>query len=363
MIMLVAIAEAPLGRFLIDRRNAVWHRRRDRSAHRVLAAFDAVRKGDLSLVDARMVPTGNDVAVVRALMANEPVIVKIALSPTANGGIERHGAMLAALAELDLGGRVPRLLDTGIADVGGGCRYVIESAVAGRVLPVYADTTATASALSLVSAVHDRSASTTVLTDADIEELVDPHLHALLAAGLPSWRSAALGDLRAVLHDSLVGREVQLALTHGDCWPGNVMGDITPDGTWMAAGLIDWENGSLRGLPEIDLAHYLLALHPRGPVAAVLDGLGAPRLAVSHRLEPFGLLVANPDLPASLCTVLAWLAHVGSGASRAERFTPGRAWIRKVVSPLLDVVADGDATWRVVRNEERNPNRERKGKK
>jgi hypothetical protein len=78
----------------------------------------------------------------------------------------------------------------------------------------------------------------------------------------------------------------------------------------------------------------------------VLDGLGAPRLAVSHRLEPFGLLVANPDLPASLCTVLAWLAHVGSGASRAERFTPGRAWIRKVVSPLLDVVADGDAAWR-----------------
>lgn len=346
MSMSVAIAEAPLGRFLIDRRDAVRHRRRDRSAHRVLAAFDAERKGDLSLVDARMVPTGNDVAVVRALMANEPVIVKIALSPTANGGIERHGAMLAALAELDLGGRVPRLLDTGIADVGGGCRYVIESAFAGRVLPVYADTTAIASALSLVSAVHDRSASTTVLTDADIEALVDPHLHALLAAGLPSWRSAALSDLRAVLHDSLVGREVQLALTHGDCWPGNVMGDITSDGTWMATGLIDWENGSLRGLPEIDLAHYLLAMHPRGPVAAVLDGLGAPGLAVSHRLEPFGPVVANPDLPASLCTVLAWLAHVGSGASRAARFTPGRAWIGKVVSPLLDVVADGDATWR-----------------
>jgi hypothetical protein len=75
MSMSVAIAEAPLGRFLIDRRDAVRHRRRDRSAHRVLAAFDAERKGDLSLVDARMVPTGNDVAVVRALMADEPVIV------------------------------------------------------------------------------------------------------------------------------------------------------------------------------------------------------------------------------------------------------------------------------------------------
>jgi hypothetical protein len=337
MSMSVAIAEAPLGRFLIDRRDAVRHRRRDRSALRVLAAFDAERKGDLSLVDARMVPTGNDVAVVRAVMDDEPVIVKIALSPTANGGLERHGAMLAALAELDLGGRVPRLLDTGIAEVGVGCRYVIESAFAGRVLPVFADTTAIASALSLVSAVHDRSGSSTVLTDADIEALVDPHLHALLAAGLPSWRRAALGDLRAVLHDSLVGREVQLALTHGDCWPGNVMGDVTPDGTWMATGLIDWENGSLRGLPEIDLAHYLLAVH---------HGLGAPGLAVSHRLEPFGPLVANPDLPASLCTVLAWLAHVGSGASRAERFAPGRAWISKVVSPLLDVVADGDATWR-----------------
>ena len=254
--------------------------------------------------------------------------------------------MLMALAGLDLGDRVPRLFDTGLADVDGGCRYVIESAFPGSVLPVHADGIAVASALSLVGAVHERSASAAVLTEADVEALVDPHLEALLAAGLPSWRSAALLDVRAVLKDSLVGRDVQLSVTHGDCWPGNVMASLAPDGSWSATGLIDWENGSLRGLPEIDLAHYLLAMHPRGPVAAVLDGLGAPGLAVSHRLAPFGSEGANPDLPASLCTVLAWLSHVGSGVSRAERFSPGRVWMGKVVSPLLDAVADGDANWR-----------------
>jgi hypothetical protein len=344
--MIGLIAEAPVGKFLLDRRDSFRHVRRTRSARRVLEMFDSVRVGSAPLVGARLLPTGNDVAVLAALLDDDPVIVKLALSPTANGGLVRHTEMLAALAPLDLFDRIPRLLESGVVDVGGGCRYVVESAFPGSVLTVHADSLVVGSALELVSSVHERSAGSTVLSIDDVDALVDPHIAALTAAGLASWRVAALDHIRAVLRASLVGRELSLSITHGDCWPGNVMGAIDGRGQWRARGLIDWENGALRGLPEIDLAHYLLAMHPQGPVAAVLDGLGNPMQVIEHRMAPFGPVAANPDLPASLCTVLAWLNHVGAGVSRAERFGPGRAWMSNVVAPVLDAVADGDTLWR-----------------
>lgn len=344
--MIGLLADAPVGKFLIQQRNSFRRVRRNRSAHRLFGAFDEVRVGASPLVAVRLVPTGNDVAVLAALLDDEPVIVKLALSPTANGGLGRHEAMLAALAPLQLHDRVPRLVESGVVDVAGGCRYVIESAFAGSVLPVFGDALVVGSALGLVSSVHERSADAIVLGVDEVDALVDPHIDALVAAGMVSWRVAALEHLRAVMRASLVGRDLSLSITHGDCWPGNVIGSIDDGGGWRATGLIDWENGALRGLPEIDLAHYLLAMHPQGPVAAVLDSLGNPRQAIEHRMAPFGQVAANPDLPASLCTVLAWLNHVGSGVARAERFGPGRAWMNNVVAPVLDAIADGDPLWR-----------------
>lgn len=344
--MIGVIAEAPVGKFLIDRRDSFRRVRRSRSARRVLDALADVRAGASPLVGARLLPTGNDVAVLAALLDDDPVIVKIALSPTANGGLGRHADMLAALAPLELFDRIPTLLESGVVDVAGGCRYVVESAFPGSALPRHTDSLVVGSALELVRSVHDRSADMVVLGVDEVDALVDPHIAALTAAGLATWRVAALDHIRAVLRASLAGRELSLSITHGDCWPGNVMGAIDANGQWRALGLIDWENGALRGLPEVDLAHYLLAMHPQGPVAAVLDGLGNPRQAIEHRMAPFGPVAANPDLPASLCTVLAWLNHVGTGVSRAERFGPGKAWMSNVVAPVLDAVADGDALWR-----------------
>lgn len=344
------LADAPLGRFLIHRRDATRHRRHRMAASRAVAALMAVSAPEPppQLEGRRVLPTGNDVVIVRSTESGRGVLVKFALTAQADVGLSRHIAMLDALAERQVPVAVPEVLRSGALVLGrhGLRRFVEETALPGAPLPVSPHPATVASALHLVDRLHRSSAVPVRIGEAVAASLVDGHLATLAAVSHPQWPVRVVDELGRTLRAALMGRELSLAVTHGDLWPGNVLGEARDDGSWTATGLVDWENGSPQGLPEVDMAHYLLSLHPTGPAAAVLQAIGTPRLSMAQRLAPYGVDVMNPELPAALCTVLAWLAHVAGGIDRAHHSGPGRAWLGSVVAPVLDLVARDDCGWR-----------------
>ncbi|MFK0191327.1 aminoglycoside phosphotransferase family protein [Kitasatospora sp. NPDC090308] len=146
--------------------------------------------------------------------------------------------------------------------------------------------------------------------------------------------TAGLLALRSYLRRELTGRPVQVARTHGDFTPGNLLlRSPDPDGPPPAVtGLVGWGESLADGPAVVDRASFALDL------GRLLDGrswgeqlVTALRTGGLHRPE-------TGELPLS-GALSAWLWHVSGRLEQSRRFARDRDRLRKVLVPVLRELA------------------------
>ncbi|GLW59366.1 phosphotransferase [Kitasatospora phosalacinea] len=155
--------------------------------------------------------------------------------------------------------------------------------------------------------------------------------------------TAGLLALRAFLRRELTGRPVEVAWTHGDFVPGNLLfgdpartgppPDAGPSGNGPpVTGVVDWADATADGPAVVDRATFALAL------GWLLEGrswgeqvVTALRTGALHRPEA-------GELPLS-GALLAWLWHVSGNLEKSRRFARNRRWLREVLVPVLRELA------------------------
>jgi len=319
-------------------RTAVRQRRRARAAATLLDELDVGRRGHDVLLPRTFIPTETDVAVAK-VGGDRHVVIKVALSRDGDIGLDAHLAALTAVREATTYPSTLQLLPEPV-EVGTvmGQRYVVETACRGARRATSDDATL-ASVANAFTALHRVTARPLKRFDHIGFHVVYTPMRAVMDA--PALRThrdrvAVIGD---VLERSLITQPVLTARTHGDCWLGNVLfDDRSPDP--VVSGVVDWENSVEVGLPEVDLAHLWLSVHPGGLAGGVAASLQGGRFV--DLAGPCAMRAVNTELPAALVVPLAWLAHVADGIGRASRFGLGSQWFSQNVVAVLDVLDEHD---------------------
>ncbi len=314
-----------------------WHRHSCRERAGAEAMAELSRSSWCPAVTSwDVVPTVGDTVVLRATTATEgDVMVKVALSDAAGHGLDRHAAALAHLGGVDgVRGCVPELVARGSL---GRHRCVVERAASGSSLTIGSDKGSTSSALQLMAGVHLATAHEPPQGIGPLHEVVGADLARVAQVCRTDTRRRTVAGLTEALAVGLGAQRLVTSVVHGDFWPGNVLAVGEP-GRRQATSIVDWERASPSGLPELDLVHYLLDVHPGGFADGVGASLTSPDGTVGEWLAAAGVQVPNPQLGRKLCTVLAWLGHVGAGLETTRRFGAGPLWIRNEVSSVLDVL-------------------------
>ncbi|MGW4812707.1 phosphotransferase [Kitasatospora cineracea] len=164
--------------------------------------------------------------------------------------------------------------------------------------------------------------------------------------------TAGLLALRARLRRELTEHPTEVAWTHGDFTPGNLLlrspvpnesPDESPNGQPSApapasggqptvTGLVDWADALADGPVVVDRASFALAL------GWLLEGRSWGEQVV-HALRTGGLRRPETgELPLS-GVLLAWLWHVSANLEKSRRFARNRRWLREVLVPVLRELA------------------------
>jgi hypothetical protein len=280
---------------------------------------------------ARLLTSDSDALVVAVDPPSGPKVLKIATSAAATAGLDRHADVLAALGpELSdgpVGPLLPRVTGRATLD---GERVLVETRLPGR---VSRDRAVTPVALASITALHRTTAASVLVGPALLEAWVDEPLAALRR--LPAWLAAPRGleALHANLHRALAEQPVLASSIHGDFWSGNVLVADGEDGP-VVTGIVDWEDGRLVGLPDVDLVHWWLASQP-GALGATVNRVLDDPAVVDADLTAVGVSRTNPDVETGTVVLLAWLGHVAGGLTRAVRRPLSPVWAARSVRPVV----------------------------
>jgi O-antigen/teichoic acid export membrane protein len=300
--------------------------------------------------------TRNDVAVsmVGPQRAAPSAFVKLATSEEAERSLRlQHDTVLRlrGIAALEHWTRlVPQVLASGVAD---GRRFVVESCLPGiagdRLLrdPESHEQLLVA-AETAIRPLHEATRRVTHVDDELLREWIDLPLARLSSvvarrSRLPE-KASAIECLRAELREVLGDRLLVTSQIHGDLCPGNLL--MSSDAR-AVLGIVDWEQGCQRGLPELDLLHLLMTArmqaeqHELG--AVVVEMLRDPRWRPEEL--PVAGMVGHGDPPTNARTrtlvLLTWLHHVSANLGKSARYGRSRAWVRWNVDPVLaQVIGD-----------------------
>lgn len=293
----------------------------------------ATADGEIHMQIDHIHDTHNDVAVARVIRRDETMMLKIALSDEAGVGLRQHADILREVAADQTLRWVPEVVEQGFVD---GHVYVIEERIAGQ--PLGTDAAAQRDGLRQLHTFHQQSTRSARLEQDDVQRIALRHVDSLDRTVGSQEHRAGLLRLRNLVTETLTDRTSVVALTHGDCWAGNMLGVVGDDG-WTMSALVDWETGDRCGLPDVDLAHFCLFAQPDAVAGAVCDAIEGSSNCFLDGLHGLGLEPHDPELPADIVVVLAWLQHVGWGIARSDRFAPGRLWVDTNVKPVLDALA------------------------
>lgn len=319
-------------------RTAVRQRRRIRAAATLLDELDVGRTGDDVLLPRTFVPTETDVAVA-VVGGGRDVVVKVALSRQGGEGLDAHRvaveAMRAATESSSSLRLMPEMVEVGTVM---GQRYVVETALPGSTGDG-TDAATMSAAAAAVTALHRATVRPLQRFDHIGYHVVYTPMRVVMEAPAVGSDRQRIADVGDVLERALIAQPVLTARTHGDFWLGNVLFDDESPMP-VVSGVIDWENSVEIGLPEIDLAHLWLSIHPGGLAGGVADAMGPGRFV--DLAGPCGFGAINTELRAALVVPLAWLAHVADGIGRSSRFALGSHWYAENVTAVLDVLEAHD---------------------
>ena len=351
LVLTPTVLHPPMGRWMFGwalrraaaARTGVHQRGRSVHARRVvpgaLAAAGAEEPTKYALL-----PSHHDAVVARAMIDGEPVVVRVAMTEAGTEALNDNAEMVQRLSGHRRLPRwqtiVPNLLHRGQVE---GRAYVVESFLPGTSLDRLTGTQREAGldrARAALGSLHHATARNARFDDSVARRWIDEPLDVLQRMPAVAERPEDLQQLRSWLRRELVGTKVKLCWVHGDFWAGNVLVGETAGGP-RVTGLIDWENGRLDGLAEVDTAHLWLTEQPGEMGAALLGALEHPEDWPEARVAEDGSVVSRPsDMPADAVLVLAWLSHVAAGAGRSTDHPPSRIWLNRNVMCVLDRIGE-----------------------
>lgn len=280
----------------------------------------------------------SDVLVVATERGGRPVVVKIALCERTAVALDRHADTVEALSSReDLGSwhrLLPEILERGHVD---GLPFVVESRLPGHAATSTDERELAPEVAAIAVAVSQLHHATTRAVPARVvRERVAATLTCLERLPGAAGRAESLRALGAGLTAALPeDGEIDVCWTHGDCWSGNFL--VTRGEPVTVTGIVDWENASFRGLPDVDLAHLWLSAHESEIGAAVRTALAAAPEQFDLWLGRVGVHRAYRVVPARIAVTIAWLEHV---AGCADRTTPTRTWTARTVDEVLPVALE-----------------------
>ncbi len=283
--------------------------------------------------------TVSDTAVLFARAGGRPAVVKLSQSLKGTLLLERETGVLARLhAEERLGDwrvLLPERIGHGTAD---GVVYAVDVRLPGRVTTMRRTPSAQAAGAALAP-LHGLNART-VPVSAEM-------LHTMVLAPVDLLRTmltgrqvacAPLDRIADEINTAVTARSLQLAWTHGDFHPGNVL----VSDTGRISGLVDWSQARDADLAELDLALWLLTSGSR-PGRGSFGRQVADRLSSSSPWTRSELTLLDGaggrQLPPRTVLLFTWLRHVAENLAKSQRYAESPLWTRRAVLPVLRQVA------------------------
>lgn len=261
------------------------------------------------------------------------VVIKIPRNSQAAQSLRRHSEVTQWLRERlapELGELIPETIEVVTVR---GKRVLIETALDGIADGRFTtDARAKHLAFQSLDSIHKETSTWDSPSSEDLRSLVH-HPISVLRGWSPSHLYPGLDRLEHELESALSSRLLSLACTHGDFFPPNILfdGDSTIP---SIRGIIDWETGHTRGLPETDFLGWMLLSDPVGrtPLMVRLLGDEAEATRSIGRL-PFER--SNPSVSTRVLLLLTWLGQVASTAERVDFGSARTAWFSTEVTPVI----------------------------
>jgi aminoglycoside phosphotransferase (APT) family kinase protein len=180
-------------------------------------------------------------------------------------------------------------------------------------------------AADFLTALHRASREDVLLDDDLFEDRIGHYCDHLAAAVEKGRQAEAVRRMKAGIQARLVGSRFPLVVEHGDFHLGNCLFDRLG----RLTGVIDWDLGSARGLPVLDLLHLLVTTErPRK-----IDGDTAGRLLGGDLGRAAGRFTGD------------YLAGLGMGPELLEGFLLVYV-LNKVLAPILVREGERQRYWR-----------------
>lgn len=199
------------------------------------------------------------------------------------------------------------------------------------------------SGLHAIRDVHERTASTTKLTESLTSAWIDAPLELVGRLG----RRAAvrppngqLDGLRDALNRGLVGADAPLGWVHGDLWLGSILYDQSS----QVCGFVDW-NQAGESLVDLDACSLALTTwagltgRSLGSVTvSCLRAGGWTSLAAGHLGVERSVLAHRSSIDEPTVLLLTWLRHVSMNLTKAVELHENPVWLRSNVVRVLQAL-------------------------
>ena len=329
---------------VVEQLPSVWRRWSNQRRARKLIGSVLEACGIPQAAQVKMLTSDSDTLVLEICDTEEPVVVKIAISPAASQGLDRHAEAVAGLASVtarEIVELLPRVLRQ---ETMGGNKILVESRLPGRPMAdPDNEVEACVAALAAMTKIHAATSMVREVDEAMLAAWIDEPLAVIRRGYAFPGAAAKLDGLSSELRQAWLGRHLVTGFVHGDFWTGNVLLGPTPSHP-RVTGIVDWENANPNGLPDADLVHWWLAAQPGQLGDAVCKALGDPD-SIRTGLAALGAVMPNNDLKIEHVVLLAWMGHVSAGLSRASTNQLGVVWQARNVAPVIRLFdADGART-------------------
>ena len=269
-------------------------------------------------------------------------LIKIANNSEGAMCLQRQSATLQRLkAEPGLG-EISQLLPIVLAE---SATYIVERLAVGKPGQIMLSDErwrgrALASAGTVITALHSRTATRATIGDAWVSDWIDRPIALIESAAwrvLPAERStAAFTAIRRSQHAAWVGRTLSLGWSHGDFNPTNIL--FSDDGD-RVTGIVDWSRARPDAPGALDPCHLILAARAlvsgRDIGDVVCDLLRQPRWDADEECCFAERSAAATESEIRALVLLTWLNYAAENCTKSGEYIGGCLWTASQIEQLL----------------------------